>query len=166
LRAKALEDEDRELCASFQCGDELYEGHVAQWIAEWIWSKPSKHARTVIVLDDDEGALVAFGTWDFVDVALDGVISKHIEIAWFGVDARYQGRTTESSERVADVAYATVETAATSDLQATDDMKLMLECHADNVRGLAFWRRQGFQAFAEAVVEDGDESRPYIRMVR
>lgn len=139
---------------------------VANWITKWIWQKPLSRpdrAQTWIALDEDTGDFVGYGTWEFVD-AVGARHEKHIEIAWFGVDSRYQGETDDKGRLIADSLYATIETIARGHPDSTDDMPLTLVCHVENRRGRRFWERQGYR-----LIQDADaqvEKNVYHRMVR
>jgi hypothetical protein len=65
---------------------------------------------------------------------------------------------------VADVIYATVESAALAHPESSDDMPFTLVCHTENDRGLSFWMSQGYALVPDPKnqVEDGI----YYRMVR
>lgn len=113
---------------------------------------------------DDDGSFVGYGTWQHVHALGPLIVERHIEIAWFGIDVRYQGRTDQSGYSLAGRLYATIESAALAHASSSADMPFTLVCHVDNQRGLAFWHRQGYRAIenADARIEDDF----YYRMVR
>jgi hypothetical protein len=136
---------------------------VANWIKDWIWQKPpeKRKGETIVSVDREADLLAGYGTWAYVDVVGRG---RQIEIAWFGVDTRYQAREDENGHKVAGLIYATVEAAALADPDSAADTPLTLACHVDNARGLQFWRRRGYH-----LIEDADlqiEKNLYYRMVR
>ena len=115
------------------------------------------------MIDQDAGRLAGYGTWDHLS-SVGSRANRHLQIAWFGVDAAYQGATDHEDRRVADVIYATVEEAALADPRSHDDMPFTLVCHVENERGLRFWRRQGYGVIADRRAQVEDEV--YYRMVR
>ena len=117
----------------------------------------------MIVIDQDAGRLVGYGTWGHVD-AVGTREERHIEIGWFGVDAAYQGVRDDAGNRVADLIYATVEEAALAHPESSDDMPFTLECHVDNARGLNFWQSQGYDLLPDP--QHRVENENYYRMVR
>src|SRR6202035_661133 len=111
-----------------------YEGDVMRWITRWIWQEPlAQQGETIIATDADRnGVLVGYGTWKHVDAFGSTAQQRHIEIAWFGVHSDYQGVSDASGHSVAGVLYATVENAARSHVESTDNMPFTLVCHVDN----------------------------------
>jgi hypothetical protein len=148
---------------SFECGDEPYEVDVRRWITEWIWQKPWRD-RTVIATDTASGLLVGYGTWAYVEAFGTEPVDKHIEIAWFGVDSHFKGVHDSTGHKAADLLYATVEQAARADGDSTADLPLTLTCDVDNIRGRAFWERQGYVLVGPPYAEV--EKSRYHRMVR
>jgi ribosomal protein S18 acetylase RimI-like enzyme len=156
-----LREDDRDLVQTFECGPTRYQGDVARWIKKWIWGyEPSERGETIIGLDSDaNGLLVGYGTWKLVEVGDRG---QHIEIAWFGIDSRYQGTKDDRGRSVAGLLYATVEHTARS--ESGDALPLTLVCHVDNEHALGFWTRKGYRLIEDAEIQIEDDE--YYRMVR
>jgi hypothetical protein len=151
----------------FDAGSERYAGDVARWITKWIWQKPlNEHdSETLLGLDDDDdGALVGYGTWAYVSVIGGAQVDRHLEIAWFGVDVKYQGERDDDGYSIAGRLYATVESTALGDERSTADMPLTLVCHTENARGRAFWERRGYRLIPDPKLQIEDDV--YYRMVR
>ena len=146
---------------TFECGPARYQGDVARWIKKWIWGyELPERGKTIIALDSDaNGLFVGYGTWMLVEVGDRG---PHIEIAWFGIDSRYQGAKDDHGRSVAGRLYATVEHTARSELG--DALPLTLACHVANEHALCFWRRKGYRLIEDAELQIEDDM--YYRMVR
>jgi ribosomal protein S18 acetylase RimI-like enzyme len=91
-------------------------------------------------------------------------VDKHLEIAWFGVDSKFQGQAGEDGIKISDSLYAIVEQRAEADDDFTPDMPITLTCHIDNVRGRRFWERLGYRIVGPPYAEV--EKNRYHRMVR
>jgi len=149
----------------------LYQAEVATWIRVEIWQVlPELRSLTPTILAFDRGnpdLLVGFGTWCHVEaLSATGEAEKQIEIAWFGVDSRYQGVATATGERCANRLFATVLADALAAEDSTDDMPVTLLCHVDNQRGRRFWMGQGFEDAADAEQRPpGGQAQRYQRMV-
>lgn len=152
----------------FFCGDESYEKHVASWIQDWIWKDSAKFQiyrdQTVVVTDASTAKVAGYGTWELVEAFGAEPTTRHLEIAWFGIDAAYQGALDSSGRRVSDLVYASVEQRAIADSEAAEDLPFTLTCHVDNFRGRRFWERQGYRLVGPPYAEV--EKELYHRMVR
>lgn len=149
----------------FGCGDEPYECEVTNWIKDWVWSKSQAwRDQTLIAVDRAENLVAGYGTWSHVEAFGTEPVDIHIEIAWFGIDSRYQGLCDTSGAKVADLVYASVEQQAVADPRSTADMPLTLTCHVDNFHGRHFWERQGYKLVGPPYAEV--EKNRYHRMVR
>jgi GNAT superfamily N-acetyltransferase len=152
----------------FDCGDEPYEQEVTSWIREWIWKDSARYQsyrdQTVVVADLSENRIVGYGTWECVEAFGTEPVTKHLEIAWFGIDKAYQGASDPEGRRVSDLVYASVEQRAIVDLGVGQDIPLTLTCHVDNFRGRRFWERQGYRLVGPPYAEV--EKDRYHRMVR
>lgn len=97
----------------------------------------------MLALEADE--LFGYGSWNHRNVTLDGEPSNVIFVPWFGIQHRFRGAQTSSGESAAGVLYATLEQAALGHPQSNAAKPILLDCHADNDRGLAFWESRGFE---------------------
>ena len=91
-------------------------------------------------------------------------MSPHIEIAWFGIDVRFQGQRDDDGHSLAGRLYSTVEGTARAHADSTADMPITLTCHIDNEQGLGFWDSRGFHVIENAEMQIEDDV--YYRMVR
>ena len=136
---------------------------MTNYIRSWYWAETRAHRRPNVILGvtaDEE--LFGYGAWNHRDVTLDGDQARIIFVPWFGIQQECRGARTPSGEHAAGVLYATVEHDASTHSESVPDMPIMLDCHVDNDRGLAFWESRGFEAFD--VVES--PSGRYHRMRR
>jgi hypothetical protein len=119
----------------------------------------------VVAVDRAKDELViGYGTWTHVEVFGTEPVDRHLEIAWFGIDKRYQGVSDPTDRKIADLVYASLEGRAFADEQSSEDMPVTLTCHIDNFRGRCFWERQGFRLVGPPHAEV--EKDRYHRMVR
>ena len=151
---------------TFDCGSAQYERDVARWIKNWVWNPRSEPGlevvETIVAFDRDADNLLAgYGSWGFAEVPGR---QRHLAIAWFGVDRRYQGLCDANGASVAGTIYATTEAAARAHEEAEDGMPFTLVCHEDNERGRRFWEGRGYRLIndADAQIIDG----VYHRFVR
>lgn len=122
---------------------------MQNWITDWVWGSKGRR-ETILVIDDDTGAFVGFGTWRHREVPLPWGTERAITIEWFGVDVRYQGQRTEAGYSVATTLFETLESKAREHELSTDDMPLFLEVDVDNEDAQGFWEHLGFE-FLESV---------------
>ena len=119
----------------------------------------------MVAIDQSKDQLIAgYGTWTYVEAFGTEPVTRHLEIAWFGIDKRYQGVTDPADRKMADLVFASVEGRAFAGGQSNEDMPVTLICHVDNFRGRQFWERQGFRLVGPPYAEV-EEDR-YHRMVR
>ncbi len=141
---------------------------MGRFIKRWIWDDPpdppDARARTLLGFDADNENVVGYGTWTHVEAFGTHPIERHIEIAWFGVDTRYQGQKDDDGRSLAGLLYATVEQDALEHPDSSPAMPFTLACHVDNDRGLAFWERRGYHVIPDPKLRVEDEI--YYRMVR
>jgi len=144
---------------------------VGEWIRRQVWQilpELREKIPTILVFDDaSPGVLVGFGSWSHVEaISSSGRAERHIELAWFGVNIRYQGQVTDSNHLCADRILATVLADALNAADSSPDMPITLLCHVDNDHAHAFFERHGFVKVTDAYVARpvGDPER-YTRMV-
>lgn len=114
--------------------------------------------------DDSEAKVAGYGTWELVEAFGAEPTTRHLEIAWFGIDVAYQGAVDATGRRVSDLAYASVEQRAMADSGVEEDLPFTLTCHVDNARGRSFWERQGYRLVGSPYAQV--EKDLYHRMVR
>ena len=162
LHFRHIRPEYQEFCQTLDCGPEPWSVPVTTYLRTWYWSERERRRPAVILAITDDDELFGYGSWRHRKVDLDDDEAIVIFIPWFGIQDRFRGERLESGESAAGVLYATLEDEATTHQDSDPDMALVLDCHADNARGLAFWSKRGFEHFD--VVET--PSGRYFRMRR
>jgi hypothetical protein len=117
-----------------------------------------------VVVDVSDTRIAGYGTWELVEAFGTEPTTRHVEIAWFGIDTAYQGALDSGGRRVSDLVYASVEQRAITDSGTDHDLPFTLTCHVDNFRGRRFWERQGYRLVGPPYAEV--EKELYHRMVR
>ncbi len=122
---------------------------MTTYLREWYWNDPErKRPQVLLGLTTDDAELFGYGTWKHREMRIEGDDESHaIFIHWFGTQERFRGAKLDSGELGAGVLYATLEADARGHADSAADTPILLDCHVDNGRALAFWESRGFVRF-------------------
>ena len=142
-RLRLDSDEDRALCAEFECGDEEWELQVSRFITRTVWLPGREPERVLLAIDGETECLLGFGAWKHTTAELpqrDDPV-RLVRICYFGLATAFKGAVDPEGRKWASRIYSTLENDARHDAASEADMPFELYCDRRNRRGLRFWTK-------------------------
>lgn len=148
-RLRLDSDEDKALCAGFDCGSEEWELQVSDFIARKIWLPGRDPEHTLLAIEAQARKLFGFGAWKPLTVELPQR-QEPVPVArvcYFGVAAEFKGAVDAHGRKWASRLYSTLEEDAHIQNPSAPNMPFELFCDRRNAHGLQFWtsQKRGFE---------------------
>lgn len=142
-------EDDKALCAGFDCGSEEWEVQVSDFITRKIWLPGRDPEHTLLAIEEQTGKLFGFGAWKRLTVELPQR-QEPVPVArvcYFGVATEFKGAVDTDGRRWASRLYSTLEGDVRSQDPSSPRVPFELFCDQRNARGLRFWtgQKRGFK---------------------
>lgn len=148
---RLIEPADQAACQDFDCGDEPYEQAVNDFLHRRCW-EPDTKERTLVGCVVGSTEVFGFGAWRYAGTRWDEgkpppgwEETVLMRMSMFGVDRRFRGATDAAGTKLSERLYASVEADALAGDRSREGMFMELMCERENVHGLRFWRRMGYE---------------------
>lgn len=148
-RLRVDSEEDKALCAQFDCGSEEWELQVSDFIVRKVWLPGRDPEHTLLAIDKQTGKPLGFGAWKVLTVELPQRQEPvHVaRVCYFGVATEFKGAVDTEGHRWGSRLYSTLEEDVRSQTLSAPNMPFELFCDRRNDRGLRFWtgQKRGFE---------------------